>query len=152
MVGEFGAQRAHQRSRRLRFADRNAMKPDDRLARSIDGWELSQALTQSSDVLAASYSVDRKSRQQSDKAKRQKQAVKQVHSFRAAELSLLGPFDVTSFDWIDANPIAFVDERRNLNNDAVLKGRRFVHVRHRRAFQAGFNSRHAQFERSRQVD
>src|SRR5713101_7467545 len=113
MVREFSAQRAHQCPRRLRLADGNAMKPDDLLVCRVDGWEFSQALSQSGNVLGASHCVDRKSRQQSDEAKRQKQAVKRVHSFRAAELLLPGPFDVTSLDRIDADAIAFVDERRN---------------------------------------
>jgi hypothetical protein len=65
--------------RRLRLTDGNAVKPDDLLASSIDGGKSSQALTQSGNVLAASHCVDRKSRQQSDEAKRQKQTVEEIH-------------------------------------------------------------------------
>ena len=55
------------------------MKPDDLFAASIDGGEFSQALTQPGNVLAASHCVDRKSRQQRDKAKRQEQTVEEIH-------------------------------------------------------------------------
>src|SRR5205807_3068451 len=89
---KFFQKSAHQRTRGLSLADRNAMDPDQWSIFRDNLWQLAETLTKTRDVLAAAQRVDRKLRRQRDEANGQKQAVKQVHSL---EFNFSSSFGVT---------------------------------------------------------
>ena len=107
------------------------MQPDHRPIAVGNFRHLAEALTKSSDVLAAAKSVESEAWQKKNEAERQKEAVKQIHDCWAARCGLRTSFcalDVTSFDWIDADAVTLVYEWWNRNGNPVFKRRRFVDI------------------------
>ena len=65
---------------------------------------------------------------------------------------LLRPFNIAAFGGIDANTVAFVDERRHGNRHAIFQQGRFVNVGNGCALHRWLGARDGQFHRRWQVN
>src|SRR2546423_15168272 len=79
-------------------------------------------------------------------------AAPEARRFASTQPRLLGALKVGAFRRVNANAVAFLDERRHLHGDAGFKLRRLRAVRRRRAFHFGRRFDDRQRDRRRQLD
>src|SRR6185503_11453779 len=80
------------------------------------------------------------------------QAKNKVQKPETKNKNLLGSLDVPSFCRINANSVAFIDERRHRDDHSVFESGGFVDVGNSRALQRWFGLCDCQFHRGWQID
>ena len=135
------AKRSHQWPCGFSFTDGDTVQPNDGSSGRVQRRNFSQTLTETGDVLTAAKRIDGKPGKQEQKAESQQEAVDQIHGLNQRHtgcalqlIGLAGALDIAAFIWIDANAIAFVDEWRHLDGNAVFERGGFIHIRYRGPF------------------